>query len=145
MDVPEGIETTVKISFSLILSLKLLLLFKITDFRDRVRYLELIKLVHNSQNLNESILNEYVVPFKDINIFNSVMMNFTINRFKTKINNTQQYNSPFLNSILSVYIQQLITDEEFNNYLNSNNPSDTSYTMLVRPLSDYLLPFLHLK
>ena len=104
-------------------------LFKITDFRDRVRYLELIKLVHNSQNLNESILNEYVVPFKDINIFNSVMMNFTINRFKTKINNTQQYNSPFLNSILSVYIQQLITDEEFNNYLNSNNPSDTSYTI----------------
>ena len=56
-------------------------------------------------------------------------MNFTINRFKTKINNTQQYNSPFLNSILSVYIQQLITDEEFNNYLNSNNPSDTSYTI----------------
>ena len=104
-------------------------LFKITDFRDRVRYLELIKLVQNSQNLNESILNEYVVPFKDINIFNSVMMNFTINRFKTKINNTQQYNSPFLNSILSVYIQQLITDEEFNNYLNSNNPSDTSYTI----------------
>ena len=109
-------------------------IFKHDSIRNRKNYIKLLKEVAESTNLNESILNEYKDPFEDIDIFNKRMIYFSIYKFIEKTNNTQTHNNLFLNSIVSFYIQQIMTDDEFKNCLYKS-PSDNSLIV------EYMTPF----
>ena len=97
-------------------------------------FIKLLKDVAESTNLNESILKDYKIPLKNLDTFNREMIYFRLYKFINKTNNTQILNSLFLNSILSFYIQQIMTDDEFKNHLYKS-PSDNSLIV------EYMTPF----
>jgi hypothetical protein len=101
--------------------------FRKNNFTNTKKYIELFKDIEDLKNINESLLNKYKVPFEDINKFNLLMVNFSISKFLNKTNNYNQYNPFFLNGMISVYIQHLLTDDELQSYLNYYNPNDASY------------------
>jgi len=103
-------------------------------------YSNLIKDINDTKNINESFLLNYEKPFDEIEKFNSIMINYIMNNFMNKTNNYKQYNSFFINSIASVYIQQAITEDEFKNYLISYS-NDVSY--MIEHLFEFF-PFTRL-
>ena len=94
--------------------------------KDYKAYLELIEEIEKSKIINETLLNNHITPYEDIDLFNEMMIGYTMTKFRTKTNNSQVYNNFYVNSLISVYIQKLITDEDLQNFLN-NNPSEISY------------------
>ena len=89
-------------------------------------FFDLIEEVENSIIINETFLNNHTTPYEDIGLFNEIMIGYTMTKFMNRTNNTQVYNNFYVNSLISVYIQKLITDEDLQNFLN-NNPSEVSY------------------
>ena len=71
-----------------------------------LNYIRLINNIEQDKNINISFLDKYETPFNNIDKFNHVMINYTISQFMNKVNNYQKYNTFFLNSVLSLYIQQ---------------------------------------
>ena len=126
--------------------------FKTNNFtnRNKQRYIELLKDIENKTNINESFLNKYESPFEDLDKFNLLMVNYTLNKFLDKTKNNYPYNPFFLNTIISVYIQHLLTDDELHNYLNNYNYNEVAYVVEhlfeifpnTRLIQSKLIPFL---
>ena len=91
-------------------------------------YTNLIKDIKDNKNINinESFLIKYEEPFSEIEKFNSLMIKYIMNNFVIKAKNNQQYNTFFINSIASIYIQQVITEGELESYLKTN-PYDVAF------------------
>lgn len=92
-----------------------------------MKYLRLIRDIENSTTIDENLLKEYTNPFKDIEIFNTIMINYTMTKFMNKTNNLNKYNNLLTNSVISIYLQKLISDEDLQSNLTQLNINDFSY------------------
>ena len=95
--------------------------------KDFMKYLRLIRDIENRTNIDESLLKDYTNPYEDIDLFNKIMINYTMTKFMNNTKNFNRYNNILINSVISVYIQKLITDEELNSNLIKSSPNDFSY------------------
>ena len=101
---------------------------KMQNIHEVIGYLKIIRDVQNSTIINESILDKYPTPVKYIDLFNLVMINYTMNKLMEETNNYQKYNSIYLNTLVSLYMQQIIVKDEFLHYLEMSI-SDASYSV----------------
>ena len=91
--------------------------YDIYNFR---KYLYIIQTIEQRKIINESFFDIYKNPFKDIDLFNTIMINYNMFKFT----NTITYNNLLVNSFISVYIQKPLGYENLNINLSS---TDLSY------------------
>ena len=92
------------------------------NFDDKNYYINLLNDIHKSDlnSINESFLNKYNDHFNDIDIINNLTINYEVEKLVKKYNINQNIKNPLFISLLALYLQNLITDDEFYNYLSNN-------------------------
>jgi hypothetical protein len=101
---------------------------KIPNIHQVIEHLKIIRDIQNRTIINESILDKYPNPFKYIDLFNLVMINYTMNKLMNEADDYKKYNNIYLNSLISLYMQQIIIKDELQHYLGMSI-SDASYTV----------------
>ena len=72
------------------------------------------------------LIPKYKAMFKEIDKFNSAIMDFTINKYLKEANETKQYKTTLINGILSLYFQLFQGDSDLKSYLGYSS-SQLSY------------------
>jgi hypothetical protein len=88
------------------------------------RYENILSAINNTNNISLEE-NAFKYDFKKIEEFNKAIINHYIKQYVE--NKDNKYKSTFINSILSVFIQQYHGESEFKQYLSYNKINEISY------------------
>ena len=111
-------------NFNRIEALKILETSKISA-QNQIKYIHFFDYIYNN---NLYFLKLSKEPFEEIEKFNKAFINSSVNRFLNRYNKDLNNKKPYINSILSVYIQLYNSDDFFYNNLESSL-LQTSYTI----------------